>query len=405
MLIGITGATGFVGSALACNFLKHGHEILAVSRNDENGERTLAAIEKSWLGFDFPANEFNKDKIKVLSIDFAEPSSIPEELIAAVDVFWHVAADMSYSSKQFLRSFQQNITNTANLHKFIAEKATKIKRFYYVSTAYTSGFDSDEDIAEEIHSAPKVNNVYQALKWTAEITLEKQAKDLDLPTSIFRPSIVVGHSKNGFRSNSEFGLYGFVKAAYLASKNNVKEMCFDIAKSIKLNLIAIDYLADWALKLSERDEKGSDNVEVFHASGSAFITTCQLMDTISKIIGIRILIDSPKTKFDHRINALTKSNAPFALRNWNFETKNLSAVLGNKFEAFEMNKDMLMQIVSSYISEHDSAETNKSHISGLKQVFNKGDETLKLIGINFKKSSKEGISIRIRPDEAKRFFV
>ena len=272
MLIGITGATGFVGSALACNFLKHGHEILAVSRNDETGERTLAAIEKSWLGFDFPANEFNKDKIKVLSIDFAEPSSIPEELIAAVDVFWHVAADMSYSSKQFLRSFQQNITNTANLHKFIAEKATKIKRFYYVSTAYTSGFDSDEDIAEEIHSAPKVNNVYQALKWTAEITLEKQAKDLDLPTSIFRPSIVVGHSKNGFRSNSEFGLYGFVKAAYLASKNNVKEMCFDIAKSIKLNLIAIDYLADWALKLSERDEKGSDNVEVFHASGSASLT-------------------------------------------------------------------------------------------------------------------------------------
>ena len=65
----------------------------------------------------------------------------------------------------------------------------------------------------------------------------------------------------------------FVKAAYLASKNNVKEMCFDIAKSIKLNLIAIDYLADWALKLSERDEKGSDNVEVFHASSSASLTT------------------------------------------------------------------------------------------------------------------------------------
>ena len=103
-------------------------------------------------------------------------------------------------------------------------------RFYYVSTAYTGGFGSEDLIKESLHIAPKVDNIYQALKWTAELTLTTQSKAYDLPVSVYRPSIVVGHSKNGYRANSEFEFYGFIKAAYIAAKNKSKAVRFNVNK-------------------------------------------------------------------------------------------------------------------------------------------------------------------------------
>ena len=52
----ITGATGFVGSALAANFLAHGARVLAVSR--ENGApRAMRAVEAAAAGFGFGLSE------------------------------------------------------------------------------------------------------------------------------------------------------------------------------------------------------------------------------------------------------------------------------------------------------------------------------------------------------------
>ena len=51
MKIGITGVTGFVGSAIACQLLKSGHSILAVSRNDKSGERSISSIKRCLARF------------------------------------------------------------------------------------------------------------------------------------------------------------------------------------------------------------------------------------------------------------------------------------------------------------------------------------------------------------------
>ncbi len=73
MKVGITGVTGFVGSGIACDFLKNGHQVLAVSRNDIDGQRSKAAIRKAWLGYGYDISELNEDRVEVVSIDFATP--------------------------------------------------------------------------------------------------------------------------------------------------------------------------------------------------------------------------------------------------------------------------------------------------------------------------------------------
>ena len=47
----VTGVTGFVGSALAAGFIKNGIKVVAISRNDNSGWRTLKAIEEANLVF------------------------------------------------------------------------------------------------------------------------------------------------------------------------------------------------------------------------------------------------------------------------------------------------------------------------------------------------------------------
>ena len=136
-----------------------------------------------------------------------------------------------------------------------------------------------------------------------------------------------------------------MKAAYLASKNNVKEMCFDLDKSINLNLICIDYLADWAMKLIERQNTVSKEVEVFHASSSKSLTINKFSEVISEVLDISVKLEEPRNNLDRKISTLTKLNAPSLLEIGSFKQKNLSTALGNKYEAFIMDEKIAKTIL------------------------------------------------------------
>ena len=403
MKIGITGVTGFVGSAIACQLLKSGHSILAVSRNDKSGERSISSIKDAWLGFEYSEQDFDESLIEVISIDFENLETIPLSLISNLDAFWHVASDMAYSSRRFIRSFQQNVTNTAALHRFLADNAKQMQRFYYVSTAYTGGFGSEDLIKESLHIAPKVDNIYQALKWTAELTLTTQSKAYDLPVSVYRPSIVVGHSKNGYRANSEFGLYGFIKAAYIAAKNKSKAVRFNVNKNAELNIIPIDYLANWACQLTDRP--ASKEVEIFNAVSSVSPTNEEICRVIQKHVGIETYISEPKNSTDRLINKMTSLNAPFAQRSWIFEAENLKEALGEEFEEFQISDDSLDTIISRYVFDLEEESANAKKTSSLKSALNKGKQTLNLMGVNIQSYDNTSLTIKIDPSKTKNLIL
>ena len=403
MKVGITGVTGFVGSAMACQFLKDGHEITAISRNDPHAQRTKAAIRDAWLGFGFAIKDLDESFIRVVSIDFNNPQSIGKEIVSSLDVFWHVAAEMSYSSKSFKRSFQQNVTNTASLHRYLAENGKSLKRFYYVSTAYTGGFANDGLIEEVIHAAPQVDNVYQAMKWTAELTLDKQSSLYDLPVSLFRPSIVVGHSKTGYRANSNFGIYGFIKASFLASKYNYKTLRFDLIDDAEANLIPIDHLSLWASLLSQREDQGSD-FEIFNANSSSLVKIIDMAELVKGILGVEILIAKPLSDIDRRINRMTEKNASFAKKSWYFESKNLKKVLGEKYVSCHVDDLMLRTIVHRYIEDLENEITIESSPFSLTKITHRAKAALKTMGINIKNTSDRGVTIKIEADQARSLF-
>ena len=79
MKIGITGVTGFVESNRV-SIIKVRHSILAVSRNDKSGERSISSIKDAWLGFKYSEQDFDESLIEVISIDFENLETIPLSL-------------------------------------------------------------------------------------------------------------------------------------------------------------------------------------------------------------------------------------------------------------------------------------------------------------------------------------
>ena len=400
MKVGITGVTGFVGSGIACDFLKKGHKVVAVSRNDKDGVRTKAAIKKAWLGYGYDLAELNEQSIEVLSIDFSKPEEIDESVAKTLDIFWHVAAEMSYSSRSFIKSFQQNITNTAALHRYLAKTASNLKRFYYVSTAYTGGFANEGLIKEEIHVAPQVDNVYQALKWAAELTLERQSQDYDLPVSLFRPSIVVGHSDTGYRASSNFGIYGFIKASYIAARYNYKTLRFNLIENAEANLIPVNYLSEWAVLLSEREDQSS-TLEIYNASAASVVKISEMAELAKGLLDVDILIEKPQTDIDRRINKMTQRNAPFAKKSWYFESNNLKKALGSNYREFVMSDKSLRVIVERYLEDLDLEFEKENKRYSLKEAIRRASGSLKSIGSKIKGKRPDGVMTKIEVNQTK----
>ncbi|MBD1846005.1 SDR family oxidoreductase [Cyanobacteria bacterium FACHB-63] len=172
----VTGATGFVGSAL-CQLLESSeHTVYGVIRNSD---AKLPASVKPIL---------------VSSI-----SELNDHLILSqIDVVIHLAArvhQMKDTATDPLTEFR--IVNTeATKNLAIAAAAAGVKRFVYLSSIKVNGDGQAEPYTEQ--SQPQPNDPYGISKWEAECTLKSIADETGLEVVILRPPLVYGA---GVRAN------------------------------------------------------------------------------------------------------------------------------------------------------------------------------------------------------------
>jgi nucleoside-diphosphate-sugar epimerase len=271
----ITGATGFVGRYLVNRLLEKGENVWILVRA-KDGISGKNRTEKLFIDY------FKKwpKTLRVVEGDITFEnlgidSNQIEELQNHEIILWHLAANLSFSSKEIAKVQETNYTGTVNTVNFANRLA---KKFIHMSTAYVCG-DLKKLKEDELDRHQKFRNHYEQSKFEAEKYVHNNCK---IPYIIFRPSIIIGDSYSGKAENCTFGYYRFMFILYflkrqiikILSKNNAISTClsffgtkyckendiltipilvFPYPKNKSVNLITIDYVIESMIQIYEKN--------------------------------------------------------------------------------------------------------------------------------------------------------
>lgn len=178
----ITGANGFVGTALCAELLRQGQSVTAAVR--------------SFSQMPFSQPQSNIEMIEVGNVDGNTDWSA---VLSGVEAIIHLAARvhvMHDDSADPLTEFRAvNTAGTTHLARSAA--ATGVKRFVYVSSIKVNGeaTHGTHKFAESDQPAPQ--DPYGVSKYEAEQALQRIAQETGLEVVIVRPPLIYGAGVKG----------------------------------------------------------------------------------------------------------------------------------------------------------------------------------------------------------------
>jgi thioester reductase-like protein len=116
------------------------------------------------------------------------------ELTARTTEIWHLAAVYDLSVPRPL-GMAVNRDGTRNVLRFASDCAD-LRRHHYVSTCYVSGRHCGPFRETDLDRGQAFNNYYEETKFLAEVEVAS-AREGGMPTTVYRPAIVVGDSRTG----------------------------------------------------------------------------------------------------------------------------------------------------------------------------------------------------------------
>ncbi len=369
----MTGVTGFIGSYLAASFLKRGARVIAMTRNDADGERTKDAIKTALRQEPSQLEEINfTHQLLVLPYDLEEVKAHHLLLLRTVNEVWHCAAEMSFSPRKLESSFQFNVGMTNDLYRLVMAEARDCQRFFYVSTAYTGG--AEEGVKKEvIHHQPKLINPYQVTKWSTEMSLATQVmQGSGLPVTIFRPAVVIGDTRTGYYPGSPFGIYMYFQAIRAAKILGAERLTVDLNLESGLQLVPIEVLVANAMALSAREDgikaRANDPLEIYHVTGQSVLNDLTLKSAI-KVTGLDVRSGQPETTYDFYADKICSWVKRFGNEEIVFDDSRLKAVLGDQYTPTNMGSeefDTLFAWYDAHLSETQKAPDHRWRTPGIK---------------------------------------
>ncbi|NIR29467.1 MAG: NAD-dependent epimerase/dehydratase family protein [Gammaproteobacteria bacterium] len=169
----ITGATGFVGSAVLRRLLDGGHEARALVRAGSD-KRNVQGL-----------------RIDTLEGDLRDRASL-ERILRGCEALFHVAADYRLWVRDPRELYESNVAGTRNI--LLAAGEAGVRRIVYTSSVATLGLNADGSPADE-DTPVRLDDMighYKRSKFLAEAEARRLAAEQGLPVVIVNPSAPVG---------------------------------------------------------------------------------------------------------------------------------------------------------------------------------------------------------------------
>jgi thioester reductase-like protein len=229
-----TGFPGFIGKRLVARLLADDFELrIAALVEPSMVERAQAAAGEIEGG----------DRIEILPGDIGErglglSQADLGRLRHEVTVAYHLAA--IYNLAVPLAVAQRvNVEGTGNVLE-LCEGCGQLERLNYVSTAYVAGERHGVVYEHELSLGQGFKNHYESTKFQAELWVQQM---LDrVPTTVYRPAIVVGDSKTGETQKFD-GPYYMLRtiAVSVARKTPIPQFG---ASGAPFNVVPVDFVVD-----------------------------------------------------------------------------------------------------------------------------------------------------------------
>ena len=249
----LTGATGFVGSALQKRILEDGNYNLTIAtRNIAKPLDTVYAVQINDL---------------TATTDWTNA-------LQDIDVVIHSAARvhiMDDKTADPLAEFRKvNVEGTLNLARQAVEAG--VKRFIFISSIKVNGEGTKRGKPYTADSTPNPVDPYGISKYEAEQGLFEIAEEAGLEVVIIRPTLVYGKNVKG-------NFYSLMKWAY----KGIPLPVGGIKQNLR-SLVSVDNLVDFIVTCI--DHKNAKN-EVFLISDDDDISTAGLLEEISRGLGVK----------------------------------------------------------------------------------------------------------------------
>jgi len=211
--IGLTGATGLLGSYLLKDLLAAGQNVVAFVRKSRmesarNRIETVVQYFEKSMGYSLPRpvvieSDLGKD-------DLGIGAEWSHWIRQHVDAMLHNAASLEFLlDKKTNEPYHSNVEGTKNVLELCRKHS--IKQFHHVSTAYVCGMRNGTVYETELECGQEYGNDYEASKATSERAV-RNADFLDKIT-VYRPAIIVGDSVTGYTPTFH-GFYTPLKILY-----------------------------------------------------------------------------------------------------------------------------------------------------------------------------------------------
>jgi thioester reductase-like protein len=264
----LSGATGFVAMELLARYLERSDRdvfTLVRARDDAAARERIDQVLANLFG-SRGARRY-ADRVHAVAGELTEPGlgldeARAKQLACEVSTVVHSAASVSFTLP-LEEARAVNLEGTRRMVEFaeMAQECGGLDRYGHVSTAYVAGNHDGSFAERDLDVGQEFNNSYEQSKFEAEQLVRAKT---DLPSTIMRPSIIVGDRRSGWTSAFNvlyWPLRAFARGLFEA---------VPAVASAPVDVVSVDYVADGIYEIVEH----SGGIgETYHLTAGAQAST------------------------------------------------------------------------------------------------------------------------------------
>lgn len=359
----INGANGYVAANFINELLLEDFKIIALVRA---GKAPAQERMNDMLSDLNDGKEIKSDKLNVYDYSLVDENfSISEAHLKEIfngDVdYFHFAASLKYDFKAKDEIFQTNLDGVQNSMRVFSKFASKRSRFFFISTAYSSGI-MEGKFEEKFYDNDDISmfrNYYEQSKRFAENLIRKQIEEEGLNGYILRLSQVVGNNKTGV-TKTDYGIFDFARRIQsMANRHPYRKVRVKVNPATTQNLIPIDTVVTYLMQVV----KISDLPVILNVVAKDGIRNSIVLNCLNELLPITLLPEpdlevSEMDSYERIISIGMSFTNSYTNTNMNFDTTKLDELM--QVEENEASEESIRKMLEYFL---DKSSDKKARIA------------------------------------------